>query len=254
MIFETDQLSFLILDVMELDQSNVNRLNRARSFFALSFRTEADTVLSWAGGERHLHSHDVSLVPAHLDYRRISRTDRLIVVHFEIPNDVSADGIEAFTPEHPERLEALFRRLLLCWQGKEVGYRHMASAILYEILAECYRQREPKRGDPSRISASVGYLHAHYTDPHLSIPEVAARSYMSEVYFRRLFRAEFGVSPRAYIIGLRIRHAIGLLVTGYHSLPEVAYLSGYSDYKYFSVEFKRHTGLSPSQYRERSGA
>ena len=71
---------------------------------------------------------------------------------------------------------------------------------------------------------------------------------MSEVYFRKLFKEEYGVSPQKYIIDLRIQNAVGLISTGYYSLKEVAYMSGYSDYKYFSVEFKKKMGISPSEY------
>ena len=36
--------------------------------------------------------------------------------------------------------------------------------------------------------------------------------------------------------------------TGYYSLKEIAIMSGYEDYKYFSAEFKREKGISPSKY------
>ena len=71
---------------------------------------------------------------------------------------------------------------------------------------------------------------------------------MSEVYFRKLFKEEFGISPQKYIIDLRLQNAAGLISTGYYSLKEVAYMSGYTDYKYFSVEFKKNMGVSPSEY------
>ena len=78
--------------------------------------------------------------------------------------------------------------------------------------------------------------------------EAAARSFMSEVHFRNLFKAEYGVSPQKYIIDLRIQNAVLLISMGYFSLKEVAFMSGYNDYKYFSVEFKRKMGISPSKY------
>ena len=71
---------------------------------------------------------------------------------------------------------------------------------------------------------------------------------MSEVYFRKLFKEEYGISPQKYIINLRMQYAKGLISTGYYSLNEVAYMSGYTDYKYFSVEFKKSMGVSPSEY------
>ena len=88
----------------------------------------------------------------------------------------------------------------------------------------------------------------NYKKSDLSIKEIADKSFMSEVYFRKLFKEEYGVSPQKYIVSLRIQNAEGLISTGYYSLKEVAYLSGYTDYKYFSVEFKKNVGVSPSKY------
>ena len=82
----------------------------------------------------------------------------------------------------------------------------------------------------------------------LSISEVAKRSFVSEVYFRRLFKEEYGTSPQKYIAKLRIQNALALISSGYYSLGEVALLSGFGDYKYFSVEFKKAVGVSPSTY------
>ncbi|MBQ4150610.1 MAG: helix-turn-helix transcriptional regulator, partial [Clostridia bacterium] len=65
---------------------------------------------------------------------------------------------------------------------------------------------------------------------------------------RKIFKAEYGISPQKYIINLRIQKATELIETGDYSLKEVALLSGYNDYKYFSAEFKRLLGVSPSEY------
>jgi two-component system response regulator YesN len=78
--------------------------------------------------------------------------------------------------------------------------------------------------------------------------EIAKQSFMSEVYFRKLFKAEYGITPQKQIIYLRMQNAVDLISTGYYSLKEVALLSGYNDYKHFSVEFKKIKGVSPSEY------
>ena len=93
------------------------------------------------------------------------------------------------------------------------------------------------------------YIQKNYKSDNLTMQKIAKESFMSEVYFRKLFKAEYGISPQKYIIKLRIQNAIGLISTGYYSLKEVADMSGYNDYKYFSVEFKKITGISPSKYR-----
>lgn len=247
MIFENDSISFHLLDVLALDQGNVNMYNSGRNFSALSFRIQADTVLESAGREWHLKDHSVTFVPARLDYRRIAKEDKVIVIHLDVL-DCHGDKIESFLPEDPEKMEALFRRILDIWNKKEISYKHQCAAVLYEIFGECYRQTAQPGEKHPKIQNSVSYIRKHYRDPSLSVAKVAEQSYMSQVYFRKLFKEAYGISPQKYIIKLRIQYAIGLLDAGYYSLKEIAALSGYTDYKYFSVEFKKLLGVSPSEY------
>jgi AraC-like DNA-binding protein len=189
----------------------------------------------------------LAYVPARLNYKRESRTEDLISIHFDT---ISYDtkNIEYFIPNDPSPFIKLFREILEVWNKRELGYKYKCSAILYEIFAECYRQNYVSDLQSSKIRNSVEYLMGNYKKSDLTIKEIADKSFMSEVYFRRLFKKEYGVSPQKYIVDLRIQNAVGLIFSGYYSLKEIAYMSGYNDYKYFSVEFKKKIGVSPSEY------
>lgn len=247
MFFEKEMLSFTILEVVALKQRNVHMQNTGRNFNALSFRIHADTVVKTEKKEYIMQDNTVSYVPARLDYSRHSARDELIAVHFET-TDYTAREIECFVPTDAQTLSGLFRKILDCWNKKETGYRFRCAAILYEIFAECYRQNYKQNAKLPKIQASVDYIHQNYRNSGLSIKEIADRSFMTEVYFRKLFKEAYGISPQKYIIGLRMQNAVGLMATGYYSLKEVAAMSGYNDYRYFSVEFKRMHGISPSEY------
>lgn len=247
MVFEKEMISFTILEVIALKQRDIHMLNNGRNFNALSFRVHADTVLKTEKAEYHMRDNTVSYVPARLDYSRHSAYDELIVVHFET-TDYTTREIECFTPTDAATLSRLFRSMLDCWNQKEVGYRFQCAAILYEIFAECYKQNYRQNVKLPKIQASVDYIHQNYRNSDLPIKEIAEKSFMTEVYFRKLFKKAYGISPQKYIIDLRLQNAAGLIATGYYSLQEVASMSGYLDYKYFSVEFKRMYGVSPSEY------
>ena len=247
MFFEKEILSFHILDVLEIKQNNVSTFNTGRNFNALSFRFRADAYLRTEKNEYHMRENFVSYVPARLNYSRVATVDEMIVIHFETVN-YHTENVEYFQPKNPEVLAKLFRKILDCWNRKELGYKYKCSAILCEIFAECYIQNYVSKSQNSKIQNSVEYLFKNYKKSDLSIKEIADKSFMSEVYFRKLFREEYGVSPQKYIINLRIQNAVGLISTGYYSLKEIAYMSGYNDYKYFSVEFKKAMGVSPSEY------
>ena len=247
LFFEHDTPSFHLQDVLALKQENITMHNSRRNFNALSFRFRADTVLKAGEKEFHLTDHYLSFVPGGLDYSRFAKWDELIVLHFEgaVPG---ADGIECFLPRDPAPFAELFTRILDCWNKKELGYRYESAAIFHQIMALCYRENYKEQTENSKIRASVDFLLEHYRNPDLTVGEIAERSFVSEVYFRKLFKEAYGVSPQKYIIRLRMRYAKELISAGYHSLKEIAVLSGYADYKYFSSEFRKYVGVSPSEY------
>lgn len=243
MFFENENLVFNLLDVLELKQTDVSMFNKGRNFSALSFRFRADTWMRSGGEELHLRENSVSYVPTRLDYHREATVDEMIVIHLDVINYHTKE-IEVIYTADPTAVGNLFRRLLDCWNAREAGYRYRCSAMVCEILALCH---VPKSSE-SKIVQSVAYMKQHFRNGHLTMREIAAQSFMSEVYFRKLFRREYGTSPQKFLVDLRIQHAVGLISTGYFSLKEIAEQSGYNDYKYFSVEFKKATGVSPSAY------
>ena len=247
MIFEKESLSFHIIDVLEIKQKNIDMLNSGRNFGALSLRIRSDARLTAADKEYILGDNCVAYVPSNIDYKREAWIDELIVIHLDVM-DYRTEEIEFLEANKPERLRALFCDILSCWNEREIGYRLKCSAILYEIFAECHAQSFKPPVKCPKIQPSVDYIAKNYTRPDITLREIADRSFMSEVYFRKLFKEAFGVSPQKYIVSLRIQNAQGLISTGYYSLKEVAYMSGYNDYKYFSTEFKRIKGVSPSEY------
>ena len=247
MFFEKELLSFTILDVLELQQQDVNMFNSGRNFNALSFRFRSDAVLITKTERYPMNDNYVSYFPSRLDYTRVATVDEMIVVHFDTIN-YNTKTIEYFVPNDPAVLAKLFKEILHIWNKKELGYKYKCSALLCEIFAECYTQNYVSKSQHSKIHNSVEYLLKNYKKSDLSIKEIADKSFMSEVYFRKLFKKEYGISPQKYIVDLRIQNAVGLISTGYYSLKEIAYMSGYNDYKYFSVEFKKNMGVSPSEY------
>ena len=247
MFFEKDLLSFNILDVLELNQRDVNMFNSGRNFNALSFRFRSDAVLTTKTRKYSMKDNCVSYFPARLDYTRVATVDDMIVVHFDTIN-YNTKNIEYFIPNDHIVLSELFREIFNLWNKKELGYKFKCSAILCEIFAECYTQNYVLKSQNSKIQNSIEYLLKNYKKSDLSVKEIADRSFMSEVYFRKIFKKEYGVSPQKYIIDLRMQNAVGLISAGYYSLKEVAYMSGYNDYKHFSVEFKKKMGVSPSEY------
>lgn len=248
MIFEKDSISFNILDVIMLDQENINKFNLGRNFDALSYRFKSNTVLKCKNREIPLKSRSLCYVPAVVDYTRKSKRDKMIVIHFNCLNYFTKN-IEYIYPLSFADFEPLFEEIFDLWNKKESGYRHKCAAILNEIFYLSYMETKKENEDTSPIKNSIVYINNNYLNNDISVKEAAAASNISEVYFRKLFKERFGVSPKSFIITSRIRHAVGLIENGYYSLSEIAEMSGFNDYKYFSTEFSRIMGVAPSKYR-----
>jgi AraC-like DNA-binding protein len=75
---------------------------------------------------------------------------------------------------------------------------------------------------------------------------------MGESYFQKLFKEIHGISPKRYVIQLKINHACDLLRLERYSVAQIAEMCNFSDIYYFSKVFKAETGLSPREYRAKS--
>ncbi len=65
-----------------------------------------------------------------------------------------------------------------------------------------------------------------------------------------LFSSHEGITLEKYIINKRLEKVKELLVYSDYTLTDIAYRTGYSNIYHLSNQFKEHTGLSPSHFRE----
>jgi transcriptional regulator GlxA family with amidase domain len=86
------------------------------------------------------------------------------------------------------------------------------------------------------------------------LEEPARRIGMSVRNFVRRFKEATGDSPLAYLQKLRIAAAKRMLESNHRSMQEISDAVGYQDIAFFRALFQRHTGVSPSAYRERFGS
>lgn len=84
----------------------------------------------------------------------------------------------------------------------------------------------------------------------LSVGSIAREVYLTPAYICMLFKQETGQTVNEYLTSVRIENAKALLKTSGYKLIEISAMVGYSDQKYFSKLFKKHTGVNPSDFRE----
>ena len=99
----------------------------------------------------------------------------------------------------------------------------------------------------ARLSVCLRYIEERYSDATLDIAEVCSVGFISKSSLQRAFAERLGMSPKQYVIKLRMNKALKLLIENKLSIKEIALACGFPDEKYFSRAFKERFGHPPSQ-------
>ncbi|MDF2791515.1 MAG: hypothetical protein K0S80_4617, partial [Neobacillus sp.] len=85
----------------------------------------------------------------------------------------------------------------------------------------------------------------------LTHDDVANLAELSHSYLSILFKKEVGISVSDYIQRVKIEEAKNLIEYTNTPLSEIGSLLNFSDQSYFTKVFKKHTGITPKQYKEK---
>jgi transcriptional regulator GlxA family with amidase domain len=102
------------------------------------------------------------------------------------------------------------------------------------------------------ISSAQEWMHKNFSRS-FPLEEPARRVGMSERNFIRRFKAATGDSPLIYLQKLRVAAAKRMLENNRRTMQDISEAVGYQDVVFFRTLFQRHTGVSPSAYRDRFG-
>ena len=90
----------------------------------------------------------------------------------------------------------------------------------------------------------------HYKE-HIALSDLAALMNISTMYFSNSFKAAFHISPKQYILNMRLTESQQLLLQTDLSIKEIAYSVGFENENYFSEFFTSKLGVSPRKFRNR---
>ncbi|MCP3941744.1 MAG: helix-turn-helix domain-containing protein [Desulfobacteraceae bacterium] len=107
-----------------------------------------------------------------------------------------------------------------------------------------------KKHSDSQVLLSQEMMEEKYADK-LSMDEIARQMGISPRHFKRRFKKATGENPLSYLQLVRIENAKRELETTTRTINEITWASGYEDINSFRKLFKKHTGVSPREYRKR---
>lgn len=126
----------------------------------------------------------------------------------------------------------------------------VAAHVVADLVLMVLGQSEAPEDD--LVRQATAYLLDQFARPDLSLNRLAAELGISPAQLSRRFRAVRGVTPAAYLRGVRLQKARELLVETDDTLQAIAERCGYRSAFYLSRVVSARTGQSPSRYREDS--
>ncbi|MCB2288203.1 response regulator [Clostridium sp. CS001] len=99
------------------------------------------------------------------------------------------------------------------------------------------------------VEKTKAYINKYYSDSSLTINTLCKYLYISPTYFSFIFKRETKMTFISYLTKIRMDASKELIKTTKMKSFEIAYKVGYSEPNYFSYCFKKHFGISPSEYR-----
>ena len=178
---------------------------------------------------------------------------------------------------HYESSDGLFNDMYI--QAEELPFSNMPFTVfdhngnvtqLFHILHKSYIEKEERNISDTLLAAICEYITVlnnenykyafirdfknnmmmNISNAEYNIKESAVKSGFSYSYLKSCFKKDVGETPLEFLTNIRINHAKKLLLqTPFYSISEVAYLCGFNDPLYFSRCFRKHTGVSPREYK-----
>ncbi|QGQ98392.1 helix-turn-helix domain-containing protein [Paenibacillus psychroresistens] len=125
---------------------------------------------------------------------------------------------------------------------------------LFQILSNAAKIIQSTRENKSNytiIREVRKYTETHHTNPELSLSHLSDEFNINVKSLSRLFKEEFGENFIDYLAKIRVEHAQKLLQQTNDSVYEISEKVGYTNTNTFIRVFKRTSGFTPGDYREK---
>ena len=172
-----------------------------------------------------------------------------ILRHYGITNDMRVMDTGTFL-----EYAGIFKQMIQELQRCQTHYPELLTLLILQLLIRIERQigRDHRRKDvylDTEMELAMQFFNDNY-NTQISVEEYAAARGMSVSWFIRSFKQYTHATPMQYLVERRMANAQMLLETTGYNITEIGNLVGYDNPLYFSRVFKKHKGVSPSEYRK----
>ena len=214
-----------------------------RQSYGLSLCISGQITYTMNGENYISKQNNAVLLPQGGTYSLFGDTEGLFpVINFKCKN-FNCNEIMVFKLENPQAFLKSFETLKnLFLYNKN---RLKIYSVFYELLSKIYHENLQTH---TLLDSAIQFIAENTKNPTLSNTCIAKQIGISEVYLRKLFLSYYHITPKQYVLDIRIRKAKQLLCDTPFSVTAIAEECGFSSVYHFCRAFKNKTGMTPTEY------
>lgn len=246
------------------------------TFYELCVMLESNTKHFLEGKPYSLQQFDIiGLRPNVLHMTQYPEGDpcKRLIIQFSLPPRVNGLGNEyeqllsifhqeipifRFEPELQQKIYRKLNDIFLLAQKKDPMRNLIIHLKFIEFLTLLYLNQQHNlytngaemTPTEKKMYAVASYIHTHYTE-ELSLEMLAQKFFISSYYLSHQFKDVTGFTLTDYIQMTKVRNVQAMLINTSIPITEAALNCGFNSFSQFNRVFRKHIGLSPSQYRKR---
>ena len=179
----------------------------------------------------------------------VDRKERGECIDISFTSNIPLANSAFVIPVKNEKIANLFKKIFSLWVAKNEEYYLECVSLLYKIIAEMKKARYLPDAKFQKIKPAIEYIHNNFlSEEKITAERLTQLCGISYSYIKKLFDLKFNISPKKYILSLKMNYACDLLRHGEYSISQIAEMCGYNDLYTFSHQFKITFGISPSAF------
>lgn len=237
----------------EYPEKKTSFFPRQTEYQELIYHFSGDATVEFNDQVLHTEKNSIRYLPAGNCTRyTVDRKEHGECIDIVFSSDTPMNTQAFVTSGGNEKIAGLFKKAFVSWIQKNDGYYFECLSIVYKILAELQKLSYMPSAQTEKIKPALDYIQTHFlTGEVISSDHLAHICGISYSYVKKLFVQKFGVSPKRYILQLKMNYACDLLRHGEHTVSAISEICGYSDVYTFSHQFKAEFGTSPTNFAKK---
>lgn len=243
-----DFVNVNIIEIGVIKREKLTLFTQNKNCHVLSCRTNGSAIFETENKKFSVKCGDIFYIPEGISYSQKTDGEEVIYMHLEIFGKINSE-FQQITSENPDYICETFKKIAKLWNDKGKNYKFYCASLLYSLIAEtCIIL--PKE-EKNTLSKAYDYINTQFSDTDFSISKACSLCNVSRAYFNRVFKKQNEITPVEYVNRLKTEKAKFLLLNGNYTHEEIAFLCGFNDVKYFYVVFKKITGQTTREYKNK---